>query len=117
LASAENFTIFKAEIRAKRTHSMPNSYRSQSFFSPGENAKERFQLAYKCVRFETASFGKRRNRAVHLLQDDLEVGSAEGLAGPPQGEIERQVGFPRTARELRQHSFRVRDTYSPPPSW
>src|SRR2546426_8796143 len=107
---APRITIFKAEIRAKK-HAFYAELVSESvFFSPGENA-ERFQLAVQVRALETASFGNARNRAVHLCKMMLEVGSLEGLAGLAQGEIERQLGLRGTACELRQHSFRVRDTY------
>src|SRR5260221_6057678 len=41
----------------------------------------------------------------------LEVGSLESHARFAQREIERQVGLRGAACELRQHAFRVRDTY------
>src|SRR6266508_15296 len=106
---APRITIFKAGVRAKK-HAFYAELVSESVFSPGENA-ERFQLAVQVRALETASFGDARNRAVHLCEMMLEVGPLEGLAGLAQGEIERQVGLRGAACELRQHPFRVRDTY------
>src|SRR5229473_1721097 len=107
---APRITIFKAGVRAKK-HAFYAELVSESvFFSPGENA-ERFQLAVQVRALETASFGNARNRAVHLCEMMLEVGSLEGLAGLAQGEIERQVGLRGAAYELRQHPLGVRDAY------
>src|SRR5712664_3532398 len=107
---APRITILKAGARAKK-HAFYAELVSESvFFSPGENAK-RFQLAVQVRALQTAALGDARNRAVHLCEMMLEVGSLEGLAGLAQGEIERQVGLRGAACELRQHPFRVRDTY------
>jgi len=46
----------RRESVRKSTHSMPNPYRSQSSFSPGENA-ERFQLSVQVRALETAALG------------------------------------------------------------
>src|SRR2546422_10218153 len=107
---APRITIFKAEIRAKGHAFYAEPVSESVFFSPLEYGA-RFQLAVRVLSLESASFGNARNRAVHLCKMMLEVGSLEGLAGLAQREIERQVGLRGAARELRQHSFRVRDTY------
>src|SRR6266581_7696546 len=107
---APRITIFKAGARAKK-HAFYAEPASESvFFSPRENA-ERFQLAVQVRALETASFGDACDRAVHLREVMLEVGSLESHAGFAQREIERQVGLRGPACELRQHAFRVRDTY------
>src|SRR6266581_714992 len=107
---APRITIFKAGIRAKKHAFYADLYPESVFFSPGENA-ERFQLAVQVRALETASLSHARDRAVHLCEMMFEVGPLEGLAGLAQGEIERQVGLRGAACELRQHPFRVRDTY------
>src|SRR6266851_4041372 len=107
---APRITIFKAGIRAKEHAFYADLYPESVFFSPGENA-ERFQLAVQVRALQTASFGDACDGAVHLCEVMLEVGSLEGHAGFAQREIERQVGLRGAACELRQHAFRVRDTY------
>src|SRR5204862_454040 len=107
---APRITIFKAETRVKKHAFYADSRPESVFFSPGENA-ERFQLAVQVRALETASFGDARYGAVYLCEMMLEVGSLEGLAGLAQWEIERQIGLRGAACELRQHPFRVRDTY------
>src|SRR5207247_1108037 len=107
---APRITIFKAETRVKKHAFYADSRPESVFFSPGENS-ERFQLAVQVRALETASFGDARYGAVYLREMMLEVGSLEGLAGLAQGEIERQIGLCGAACELRQHPFRVRDTY------
>src|SRR3979490_1340094 len=101
---APRITIFKARVRAKKHAFYAELVSELVFFSPGENA-ERFQLAVQVRALKTASFGNACNRAVHLGEMMLEVGSFEGLAGLAQGKIERQVGLRGAARELRQHPF------------
>src|SRR5213596_4225104 len=107
---APRITIFKVETRVKKHAFYADSCPESVFFSPSENA-ERFQLAVQVRALETASFGDARYGAVYLCEMMLEVGSLEGLAGLAQGKIERQVGLRGAACELRQHPFRVRDTY------
>src|SRR5438477_183826 len=107
---APRITIFKRGIRAKK-HAFYAELVSESvFFSPGKNA-EGFQLAVQVRALQTASFSDARYRPVHLCEMMLEVGPLERFAGLTQGEIERQVGLRGPAYKLRQHPFRVRDTY------
>src|SRR3979490_372451 len=107
---APRITIFKAETRTKKRAFLCRLVAESVFFSPGENA-ERFQLSVQVRALETAALGDARDRAVHLREMMLEVGSLEGLAGLAQGEIERQVGLGGAAQELRQHPLRVCDAY------